>query len=394
MLEETLFSLDLPYRQPMAVKAFSFGVDENGRLLGGSSKKADAPNRAVSRGNADVFDDDAAIESSAKDSNAHADSQAAVPGEEPESQPADPAGFEKSACFVAGLRGNELQQTFICSQLVRRLQSIERDGGLVPRKRITVVPCVNPASMNTGQRFWLSDGTDVNRMMPGYDLGETTQRIAGALFEAVRGYECGVHFSSYHLDGDFMDHVRVMSGPGNQDNHGSDFGLPYVLQHVPGSFDTTTLHYNWRLWDTEAYTIYTRHTSVVDQAVAANATRACLRFLNERGMVDYPGHRGFRATQFAERQLAPAQSPCGGIFLPQAGLGDIVHHGQHIADVVDPLTGEVRARIFAPRGGVVFYVCRAPLVNEQTLVFQIIPRDVSMEGETETARGNFLDPEA
>ncbi len=345
MLEQTLFSLDMPYRQPMDVKAFSFGVDSHGRHLG---------------------DDESA----------------------------DPADFEDAACFVGGLRGNEVQQTFICSQLVRRLRSVEHDGGLVPGKRIMVVPCVNPASMNTGKRFWGGDGTDVNRMMPGYDQGETTQRIADALFGAVRGFSYGIHFSSYHLDGDFLDHVRVMSAPGNEVNNGSDFGLPYVLQHVPGSFDTTTLHYNWRLWGTEAYTIYTRHTSIVEQDVAASTVRACLRFMNERGAIRYAGHRGYHATQFAERQLAPAQSPCGGIFLPQVVLGDIVRHDQQIAEVVDPLSGEVRARIHAPRGGVVFYVCRAPMVGEQTLVFQIIPRDVSMDPLVDAARGNFLDPEA
>ena len=353
MLEETLFTLDMPYRQPMEVKAYSFGVDDHGRLLGGSSDNADGP-----------------------------------------AEEADLASFENTACFVAGIRGNEVQQTFICSQLVRRLCSIEADGGLVPGKRITVIPCVNPASMNTKQRFWGGDGTDVNRMMPGYDLGETTQRIAGALFKAVRGYTFGVHFSSYHLDGDFMDHVRVMSCRGNQENHGADFGLPYVLHHIPGSFDTTTLHYNWRLWDTEAYTIYTRQTSVVNQLVAAGTTRACLRFLHERGVVNYPGHRGFHATQFAERLLAPAQSPCGGIFLPQVQLGDIVCHGQQVAQIVDPLTGQLRAQICAPRGGVVFYVSRAPMVDQQTLVFQIIPRDVSTTGTEVTQRGNFLDPEA
>jgi len=344
MLEETLFTIDMPYRQSMAVKAYSFGVDSQGRVLGGDD-------------------------------------------------PADPADFEKAACFVGSMRGNEVQQTFICARLVRKLRSIEQNGGLVPGKRIMIVPCVNPASINTGMRFWVGDNTDVNRMMPGYDQGETTQRIADALFSAVKGYTYGVHFSSFHLDGDFLDHIRVMTGVGIQSNNGADFGQAYVLRHVPGSSDTTTLHYNLRLWDTEAYTFYTRRTSIIDQDLAKAAARGCLRFLHERGVICYPSHAGYRSTLLNERQLIPTQSPCGGVFLRKVQLGDIVSRGQIIAEVADPLTGETRAEICAPRGGVVFYVCRSPLVNEQTLVFQIVPRDVRI-GADDTARGNFLDPEA
>ena len=35
--------------------------------------------------------------------------------------------------------------------------------------------------MNIGKRFWSADNTDINRMFPGYNLGETTQRIAAGV---------------------------------------------------------------------------------------------------------------------------------------------------------------------------------------------------------------------
>lgn len=39
--------------------------------------------------------------------------------------------------------------------------------------------------MNQECRFWPSDGTDINRMFPGYDAGETTQKIADRLFNKI-----------------------------------------------------------------------------------------------------------------------------------------------------------------------------------------------------------------
>ena len=345
MLEKTVFSTPLPYRDNLEVKAFLFGMDDQGCKLG----------------------DELGI--------------------------GDIKGFEKAICVVGGIRGDEVQQTFICANLVHKLRRIEERGNLVPNKLIAVVPCVNTASMNIRKRFWVGDNTDVNRMMPGYDKGETTQRIAAGVFEEGQGFSYGVHLSSYYLEGNYLPHARIMVGVGLQDNHGADFGLPYVLRHVPGSFDTTTLHYNWRLWDTEAYTLYTMETKTLDYEAADLMDRALLRFMNNRGIIDYPGHGGFLSTEFSEQALVPVQAGCGGFFRSLVKLGDIVAGGDVIAQVMDPLRGEVKESITAPNGGVIFFECRTPLVYEDTLAFQIVPRSVN-KLDADEVRGNFLDPEA
>ena len=51
------------------------------------------------------------------------------------------------------MRGNEYQQLYICSQLVKRLGEMEEQGRLTPGKQIMVIPCVNPYSMNVQKRF-------------------------------------------------------------------------------------------------------------------------------------------------------------------------------------------------------------------------------------------------
>ena len=342
MLEKTIAAFEMPYREDFAIRAFSFGIDEDGRALGNG---------------------------------------------------ASPERLEPSLCLVAGLRGDEIQQTFICARLVERLRQMEESGALAPGNQITVIPCANPASMSIGWRFWPGDKTDINRMFPGYEQGETTQRIAAALFEQVKGFRYGVHFSSFYLQGDFLPHVRVMHGPGAAGNHGADFGLPYVLHHVPGSFDTTTLHYNWRLWDVEAYTLYTKETALVDEGSAEEAVRAVMRFADARGIVNWPSQLGYLATELGERALAGIATPTGGVFCPKVQIGSVVYEGQVLAEIVDPLRGSVKEKLLAPCRGVVFYTARTPLVNEGTLAFQIIPPDAGTTADTDL-RGNFLDPEA
>ena len=342
MIEQIIAKFSMPYRESLVMQAFSFGIDDEGRTLGGGA----------------LTD-----------------------------------GMDRALCLVAGLRGDEVQQTFICARLVDRLRQLEAEGALVPGNLITVIPCANPASMAIGWRFWPGDKTDINRMFPGYDHGETTQRIAATLFEQVKGFRYGVHFGSFYLQGDFLPHVRVMHGPGSTGNHGADFGLPYVLHHIPGSFDTTTLHYNWRLWDTEAYTLYTKETALVDEKSADEVVQAVLRFAGARGIVRWPDQPSRPTTELSERSLVGVAVPTGGVFCPKTQIGDTVSKDQELAVIIDPLRGSTLAKLEAPCDGVVLYTTRTPLVNEDTLAFQLVPTNVATIDESEQ-RGNFLDPEA
>lgn len=281
---------------------------------------------------------------------------------------------DPAVCVVGALRGNEVQQLYICSQLVRKLRSLEEKGSIVPGREILVIPCANHISMNVGRRFWPVDDTDVNRMFPGYDKGETTQRIAAGLFEAVKGYEAGIQFPSFYLQGQFEPHVRAMKVAGPDTSAADAFGLPYVVARDPEPFDTTTLNYNWRLWGTDAYSLYTERTDLIDERSADVALRASLRFMAAKGAIDYPCHQGFRSSHFDEADLVLAHTTHGGIFRRDACPGDIVSDGAVIARVLSPLTGDVVEEVRAPSGGVVFFACKTPLVTEHTVAFQILPR--------------------
>lgn len=108
-------------------------------------------------------------------------------------------GNEKTVCIVGSIRGNEIQQLYMCASLVKTLKLLESRGSFDSERGIMVVPSVNPYSLNTNTRFWATDHTDINRMFPGYDLGETTQRIADGFFKKVNDFIYGIHFTSFYL---------------------------------------------------------------------------------------------------------------------------------------------------------------------------------------------------
>ena len=54
------------------------------------------------------------------------------------------------------------------------------------------------------------DKTDINRMFPGYANGETTQRIAAAVFEALNGFEYEPSRSPAECPAVYGSHHRII----------------------------------------------------------------------------------------------------------------------------------------------------------------------------------------
>ena len=281
---------------------------------------------------------------------------------------------EKSACVVGALRGNEVQQLYTCSQLVKALKEIEAQGKLVPGKSVLVVPCVNSASMNIRKRFWPTDNTDINRMFPGYSLGETTQRIAAGLFEEIKGYKNGIQFASFYVPGVFVPHVRIMKTGWENAEKAKEFGLPYILLRQPRPYDTTTLNYNWQVWESDAFSVYAGTTDTIDRNDVTLAVNAILNFLCKENIITVSRHihEGYISEVIDEGNLMNIQSHTSGIIDSFLSPGTNVARGQTLAQVLDPYDGSVREQLTAPTDGVIFFAQEDPLTYAGSCVYKFI----------------------
>lgn len=281
---------------------------------------------------------------------------------------------EKAACIVGAIRGNEVQQLYICSQLIKALTELEEKGAIVNNNEILVIPSVNHYSMNIKKRFWALDNTDINRMFPGEAEGETTQRIAAGVFEKVQGYSYGIQFASFYMPGDFVPHVRMMETGYQSASLANLFGLPYVLVRKPSPFDMSTLNYNWQQWNTNAFSVYTNETDEIDETSARQAVSSVLRFLTRMGVLRYNSHGGYIASVINENDLTSVRNEVAGIYRRKKMPGDEIHRGDILAEIIDPYEGEVISQIVAPTEGIIFFSHKSPLVNENEIVYKIIRR--------------------
>ena len=312
MKEITLFTLETPYRQPLAVKGWQFGSPD-----------------------------------------------------------------KKNLAVMGALRGNEIQQMYICGCLIRTLKQMEHEGLLFADCGILVVPCVNQFSMNVGRRFWAADNTDINRMFPGYLLGETTQRIAARIFETLQGYEYGVQMASFYLPGDFLPHVRMMETGYQNIEEANGFGLPYVLLRTPQPYDTTTLNYNWQIWNTQAFSLYTRETESIDPVTAQQAVDAVLRFLQGKDFCQAKLPKPEKEpVTFKENLLDTVLSSAGGLLIRKKEPGDQVQPGELLGEIIDPCTNTVLEELHARAGGRVFFAHKAQLIGGHEVAFRMIPESI------------------
>ena len=104
---------------------------------------------------------------------------------------------EKTCAVVGALRGDEVQQLYVCARLVSFLREVEKEDGVQPGKSVMIVPTVIGASMNEGSRLWEPENMDINRRFPGDVTGSTTERIAGALLDRLKNYRYGVQLTSF-----------------------------------------------------------------------------------------------------------------------------------------------------------------------------------------------------
>ena len=279
---------------------------------------------------------------------------------------------EKSVCIVGNSRGNEVQQIYCCSKLVKKMRQLEAEGRILEDHKILVIPSLNPYSMNIKKRFWPTDNTDINRMFPGYDLGETTQRIADGVFREIEDYQFGIQFTSFYMPGNFVPHIRLMDEGYSRVETAMQFGLPYVVVRKVRPYDTTTLNYNWQVWDTQAFSLYTTATEQIDQNGAGQAVLAVMNFLSAQGIIRYQGPEVQRSILVQDTELISVRTSESGIFEPLVKSGEKVVVGQPLASILHPYESELIETLYAPVDGKVFFIHNEPLTYANTAVIKLV----------------------
>lgn len=209
-------------------------------------------------------------------------------------------------------------------------------------------------------------------MFPGYNIGETTQRIADGVFQEISEYRFGIQFTSFYMPGNFVPHVRLMEEGYSRTDIASQFGMPYIVVRKVRPYDTTTLNYNWQVWNTQAFSLYTTATEQIDPNGAGQAVLSILNFCASQGIVRYQGPSPVQSKVVIDTDLVSVRTSESGIFEPLVKAGEHVTIGQPLANIIHPYESELLETLYAPVEGKVFFIHNEPLTYANTAVIKLV----------------------
>lgn len=264
-------------------------------------------------------------------------------------------GAPPRIAFVGGIHGNELNGVYVLAHLARFLRAVA-EGERPPLRltgRVVVVPAVNVLGVNLRKRAWPFDGTDVNRMFPGYDAGETTQRIAHAVMEATRAASIRVDVHSSNLDFEELPQVRLYDPSPGERSTARLFGLPAVVERPSSSVFTATLGHAWRGLGGESFVVQAGRAGDLQLEHTDRLFGAFVRFCARVGVLQGTrlSDEDHEVWHFGPRQTLPLVSDQAGFFVSKVDIGAWLRAGDHVGFVYDPFDGELRAEVKAPRPG-------------------------------------------
>jgi predicted deacylase len=281
--------------------------------------------------------------------------------------------------LVAGLHGNELNGVFVLARLASFLRSVvageREDAELLGR--VLIVPAVNVLGLNIRSRAWPFDGTDLNRMFPGYDAGETTQRIASAVLELTSAAAWRIDLHASNVDFEELPQVRLYDPSDEERAAARWLGLPAVVERPANQTYQATLASAWRARGGHALIVQAGYAGTLQPQHCERLFRALIDFLERAGLLV-----GVRLAEpeedvhcFGPRNAFPLIADHAGWFVSRLEVGQWLQAGEAIGYVYDGFSGELRTEVHTPVSGLLAGIRRQPLLCEGDLLARLLTRE-------------------
>ena len=271
--------------------------------------------------------------------------------------------------LVTGTHGDELEGQYLAYMIGSYLD--ENRGCL--DGIVDIYPALNPMGIDSITRGVPMFDLDMNRVFPGSKDGTMIEMICASIVDDIAGSDVCVDIHSSNIFLKEIPQIR-MSVPT------APTLLPYAkMMNVDfvGIHESATV-----LESTLAHTLNTRGTKtlVVEMGVGMRITKeyckqlfdGILNLMKELGMWSGETPPVREPIVSDGREVGFVNSYAAGIFVPCVDFGDTVNEGDHIGDVVDPLTSNVVEKVEAVCSGMIFTLREYPVVYGGSLLARIL----------------------
>ena len=276
---------------------------------------------------------------------------------------------KKRLSLVTGTHGDELEGQYLAYIVGSYLdEHIDCLDGIVD-----IYPALNPMGIDSITRGVPMFDLDMNRVFPGSKDGTMIETLCSMIVDDISGSDVCVDVHSSNIFLKEIPQIR-MSVPT------AETLLPYAkMMNVDFIWihDAATV-----LESTLAHTLNTRGTKtlVVEMGVGMRITKeyckqlfdGIFNLLKELGMWSGETTPVREPIVSEGREVGFVNSDAAGIFVPCVSFGETVEKGDHIGDVVDPLSSKIVEKVDAVCDGMIFTLREYPVVYGGSLLARIL----------------------
>ena len=279
------------------------------------------------------------------------------------------SGNEKRISVVTGTHGDELEGQYVCYELQRRIkENIECLTGIVD-----VYPAINPLGIDSITRGIPGFDLDMNRIFPGLENGSMPEYIASKIIDDLSGSAAVVDI---HASNIFLEEIpQVRINELSRDTLvplAKLLNVDYIWVHSSATVLESTLAYSLNVIGTPTLVVEMGVGMRITKKYGDQLTDGILALMKELGIWNGEVITPKEPIISEDGEVSFINAGKSGVFVPCVGHWKNVKKDGHIGDILNPLTGEINERIFAPTDGIVFTLREYPIVNEGSLIARIL----------------------
>ena len=264
--------------------------------------------------------------------------------------------------IVAGLHGNELNAVHAVNMLAGALRAQR------PRGTVHLFPLVNTFGADAAVKRWPFDDQDINLSFPGDPQGTSVERLAYALLQFSQADVCiDVHSGAPHVRE--LPQARTLLG-GRELELARATALPVIWRRPGARLGEKGLVGAWRSAGAVAFRLVGGRGITLDSSHATALAQGLTNLLAHLGVVP-SAPSGKIVADITQTELESHRASCGGFFVPEVRVGDLVGGGHLLGTIHAPIGGDPIYQVRAARPGVVMTARAYPLVHAQELLIRV-----------------------
>ena len=276
---------------------------------------------------------------------------------------------KKRISIVTGTHGDELEGQYVCYELQRRIN--ENYNCLTGT--VDIYPALNPLGIDSITRGIPGFDLDMNRLFPGSENGSMPEYIASKIVNELKGSTAVIDI---HASNIFLREIpQVRINELSRDTLvplAKKLNVDYIWVHSSATVLESTLAYSLNVIGTP--------TLVVEMGVGMRITKeygdqlvdGIFALMKELGIWSGEVIEPKQPIISEDGEVSFINATKSGVFVPSVEHWKNVKKGDHIGDILNPLTGEINEKINAETDGIVFTLREYPIVSEGSLIARIL----------------------